>query len=189
MLPKKSRAVKKTYFSHLIVRFVMTIQTLLNLLSEHPLYITAYFLLLPLLAWLTNWISKADGHNPPWVYLYSFIIFSACIPGILSIALSIYFFLFQRGNILNTDVFTQILPVFSMVLTITAVRRNVALENIPGSERISSLVMLICSVLILMYLIDRARIIAWVSIPVGYFLLILIALLLIMRFTLKKIMA
>ena len=167
----------------------MTIQALIDLLSEHPIYITAYFLALPVLAWATNWISMEQGHISPWNYLYSAIIFATCIPGIFSIALSIYMFLFQRGNILNTNILTQVRPVFSMILTITTIRRNVALEHIPGSERISSLVLLICSVLLLMYIIDRTHIIAWVSIPVGYFLLILIALLLVVRFTLKKIMA
>jgi len=76
-----------------------------------------------------------------------------------------------------------------MVVTIAVVRKNVALEHIPGSERISSLVFLISAVLTLMYLIDRTHIIAWVSVPVGYFLLILITLLVVVRIALKNLMA
>jgi hypothetical protein len=167
----------------------MTIQALINLLSEHPIYVLAYFALLPLLAWVTNWISMELAHTTPWKYLYSFLLFAVCVPGIFSVALSIYLFLFQRGNILNSNVFTQILPVLSMVVTIAVVRKNVALEHIPGSERISSLVFLISAVLTLMYLIDRTHIIAWVSVPVGYFLLILITLLVVVRIALKNLMA
>jgi hypothetical protein len=129
------------------------------------------------------------AHTTPWKYLYSFLLFAVCVPGIFSVALSIYLFLFQRGNILNSNVFTQILPVLSMVVTIAVVRKNVALEHIPGSERISSLVFLISAVLTLMYLIDRTHIIAWVSVPVGYFLLILITLLVVVRIALKNLMA
>lgn len=167
----------------------MTLQELFDFLGENPHYITGYFLLIPLIALLANWICSGEGHQAPWKYLYSILIFAACVPGVFSVALSVYFFLFQRGNILNTNVLTQILPVLSMILTITIIRRNVALEYIPGSERISSLMMLIGAVLVFMYILDRTHIIAWVRIPVGAFLLILGGLLLVMRFTIKKVMA
>lgn len=167
----------------------MTLQELFQFLGDHPLYITGFFLLMPVIALMANWVCAGQGHLSPWKYLYSALIFAVCVPGVFSVALSVYFFLFQRGNILQTNVLTQILPVLSMVLTISIIRRNVDLENVPGSERISSLMMLIGSVLVLMYILDRTHIIAWVNIPVGYFLLILVGLLFVMRLTLKKIMA
>jgi hypothetical protein len=167
----------------------MTLQQLFDFLGENPLYITGYFILIPLVALMANWVCSGEGHLTPWKYLYSVLIFAACVPGIFSVALSVYFFLFQRGNILGTNILTQVLPVLSMAFTITTIRRNVALEYIPGSERISSLMLLIGSVLVLMYIIDKTRIIVWVNVPVGYFLLILIGLILAIRFASKKVMA
>jgi len=167
----------------------MTLQQLFDFLGENPMYITGYFILIPLVAYMANWVCEGEGHKSPWKYLYSALIFAACVPGVFSVALSVYFFLFQRGSILSTNVLTQILPVLSMAFTISTVRRNVALEYVPGSERISSLMMLIGAVLVLMYIIDRTRLIVWVNVPVGYFLLILIGLLLVMRFAVKRVMA
>jgi hypothetical protein len=167
----------------------MTLQQLFDFLGENPLYITGYFILIPLVALMANWVCSGEGHLTPWKYLYSVLIFAACVPGIFSVALSVYFFLFQRGNILGTNILTQVLPVLSMAFTITTIRRNVALEYIPGSERISSLMLLIGSVLVLMYIIDKTRIIVWVNVPVGYFLLILIGLILAIRFASKRVMA
>jgi hypothetical protein len=76
-----------------------------------------------------------------------------------------------------------------MAITISIIRRNVPLSYIPGSERISSLMLLIGATLVLMYIIDRTRIFVLVNVPVGAFLLILVGLLVLMRYASKKIMA
>ena len=165
----------------------MTLQEFFDFLGSNPRYITGYFMLIPLVALLANWVCKGEGHLSPWKYLYATLIFAVCVPGVFSVALSVYFFLFQRGSILNTNILTQILPVLSMVLTITTIRRNVSLRYIPGTDRISSLMMLIGSVLVLMYILDRTHIIVWVRLPAVAFLGILIGLLIVMRWTIKSI--
>jgi hypothetical protein len=165
----------------------MTLQDFFNFLGEHPSYVTGYFLLIPLAALLMNWISSGVGHESPWRYGYSILIFAACVPGVFSVALSVYFFLFERGSILNTNILTQVLPLISMILTISIVKRNVSLAYVPGSERISSLMMLIGATLLLMYILHKTHIIAFVMIPVQYFLLILVGLLMAMYLLMKRI--
>jgi hypothetical protein len=167
----------------------MTLFDFFQFLGQNPIYITLYFLAVPLFALLINWIAAGHGHESPWNYLYSATIFAACVPGVLSVALSVYFFLFERGSILNTNILTQVLPVLSMILTISIVKRNVALQYVPGSERISSMMFLIGATIVLMFVLDRTRIFAFVMIPVQYFLLILVGALIAMRFALKRIMA
>jgi hypothetical protein len=165
----------------------MTLQDFFNFLGNNPSYVSAYFLLIPLVALLVNWISSGVGHESPWRYCYSILIFAACVPGMFSVALSVYFFLFERGSILNTNILTQVLPILSMILTIAVVKRNVSLAYVPGSERISSLMILIGATLMLMYILDRTRIIAFVMIPVQYFLLILVGGLVLMYMMMKRI--
>ena len=167
----------------------MTLGELFHFLGENPTYITAYFLLVPLLALVTNWIATGEGHLSPWKFFYSVLVFAACVPGVFSVGLSVYHFLFERGSIMNTNILTQVLPVLSMALTISIVRRNVPLSYVPGSERISSLMTLIAAVLVLMYIIDRTRLFIFINMPIGAFLLILIGLLLLVRFASKKILA
>lgn len=167
----------------------MTLQELFSLFGDNAQYVAGYFILAPLVALLANWVCQEEGASSPWKYLYAVLIFAVCVPGVFSVALSVYFFLFQRGNILNTNVLTQILPVLSMLLTLGIIRRNVALEQIPGSERISSLMMFVGALLVLMYLIDRTHIIAWIRISEVSFLVILAGLLLVMRYAIKKTVA
>ena len=47
----------------------MTLQELFDFLGENPHYITGYFLLIPLIALLANWICNGEGHLAPWKYL------------------------------------------------------------------------------------------------------------------------
>jgi hypothetical protein len=167
----------------------MTLGELFRFLGENPTYITGYFLLIPTLALVANWIAGEEGRQSPWIFMYSALVFAACVPGVFSVGLSVYHFLFERGSIMNTNVLTQILPVLSMVLTITVIKRNVELSHVPGSERISSLMMLIAAVLVLMYVLDRTRLFVMVSLTVWQFLFVLIGLLLVVRYATKKIMA
>jgi hypothetical protein len=167
----------------------MTLGELFRFLGENPTYITAYFLMIPILALIANWISIGEGHQSPWKYLYAVLVFAACVPGVFSVGLSVYHFLFERGSIMNTNVLTQILPVLSMIITISIIKRNVPLSYVPGSERISSLMLIIGATLVLMYIIDRTRLFVFVNVPVGAFLLILVGLLIVMRYASKKIMA
>lgn len=168
----------------------MTLREFFDYLGEHPLVITGYFLLIPLIAVLAGMAGRGEGHQSPWKYLYSLLIFAVAIPGIFSIALSVYLFLFERGgSILNTNILTQVIPVVSMVLTLGVIRRNVSFDNIPGFDRLSSMMLTIGSVFILMYLLDRTHIIAFVRVPVQYLILIVVGLLLVFRYGFRQLIS
>lgn len=167
----------------------MTIREFIQWVGENPALTLAFFGLPPftaLVAWL---LGKGEGHLSPWKYLYTVLVFLSCIPGIFSVALSVYLFLFERGSIMNTDIFTQILPFASMLLTLYLVKRNVSFEAIPGFGRISDLIFMIGAIIVVMWLLDRTHIYAFSYIPIHVLLLLVIGLLLVFRFALKRALA
>jgi hypothetical protein len=106
------------------------------------------------------------------------LVYLACIPGIFAVSLSIYLFLFERRSILETNVYTQIVPVLSMVVTLFLIRRNVTLDQVPGFGKLSGLLLVIAAVIALLWILDRMRIFAITFIPfiwiVVFFLLIVL---------------
>lgn len=167
----------------------MTLRDFFEYLGSNPLVVLFYFLAIPFTAFLVGFVGKGQGHLSPWKQLYSMLIYLVCVPGVLATALSVYFFLFERGSIMNANVLVQILPVISMIFTLSIIRSNVDFEYIPGFDKISSLITMICAVFILMYLLDRTHLIAWVNIPVQYFLLILVGLLFAFRWGMKRLIS
>lgn len=167
----------------------MTLREFFDYLGDNPIILLAYFIGIPFTALLAGALGRGEGHTTPWKYLYSMLIYGACVPGIFAVALSVYFFLFERGSVMNANVYLQILPIVSMVATLAIIRRNVAFDAIPGFDRISSLMLIIGSVFVLMYLLDRTHLIAFVNLPVQYLVLIVAGLLLAFRFGLRQLIS
>lgn len=164
----------------------MTLHDLLEYLSSNPFWIIAYFSLIPFTALLAGWLGSGEGHLSPWNYLYSALIYLVAVPGIFAVTLSIYLFLFERRSIMDIGVFTQILPIFSMVGTFVLIRRNVSFDDVPGFDKISGLLMIIAATLTLMWVADRTHIIFFSYMPFYYALIIFILLLVVIRFGWSK---
>lgn len=166
----------------------MTLEELFQQIAENPAYIIFYFSIIPFAAFLAGLLGKGEGHMSPWKYLYSALIFLVSVPGIFSVTLSVYFFLFEKRPIMQTDVFTQIIPVLAMVITLLAIRKNVNLDYIPGFDKMSGLITMITASLAIMWFIDRTRI--WVvsyvrfEVVIGFFIVLLI----LIRFGWKRIL-
>jgi hypothetical protein len=167
----------------------MTLREFFIYLGDHPLVMLAYFLAIPFTALLAGALGRGEGHISPWKYLYTLLIYGVCIPGIFAVTYSVYRFIFERGSVENIDMLVQVLPIASMLLTLGLIRRNVSFDLIPGFDRISSLMMMIATIFILMYLADRTRIFAFVNIPVYMLVIIVVGLLLAFRFALKRTVA
>ncbi len=148
----------------------MTLQDLFVWLGQHPTPLLAFFGALPLGAVVLGGITKNKTYESNWRYGYSVLVYLVCVPGIFAVALSVYFFLFERRSILQTDVLTQILPVAVMLLTLWLIRRSLPFEVIPGFKKISGLMLLIFCALSLMWFIDRTRIMVFSYLPFQYLL-------------------
>lgn len=159
----------------------MTLQEFFNLLADNPLWILSYFLLIPFTAWLAGTLGKGEGHLEPWTYLYSLLLYLVCIPGVFAVTLSVYLFVFERRSIFQTDMYTQIIPIFSMVVTMFLIRRNVDLNHVPGFEKITGLVMMIFALFSIFWVLDKTRIIVFSYMPFWQGILIFVGLLLVVR--------
>lgn len=165
----------------------MTLRELFDYLSANPLMVAAYFLLLLVTAILAGIMGKGEGHLSPWKYLYSMIVYMVCVPGIFATALAVYLFLFEQGgSIYNINLLTQVLPIAAMLVTLNVIRRNVEFGYIPGFGRLTDLIMTIFTVFLLMYFLNRLHLVAWVYVPVQWLILIVVGLLLMVRFGLKR---
>ena len=160
----------------------MTLQEFFRMLGDNPSYILLYFGLIPVTALLAWLLGSGEGHLSPWKYLYSALIYLVCIPGIFALTLNIYLFLFERRSVMESDVFSQILPVFSMVGTLLIIRRNVTFAAIPGFNNLSGLVTMITATFAFMWLIDRTRIYVFTTVPFWQVIVIFFALFMIVRF-------
>lgn len=160
---------------------IMTLQQFFDRISQQPDWLLLYFAIVPLMAFLALLLGKNEGHLSPWKYFYAFVVYLACIPGIFSVALNVYLFLFERRSIFDFNIYTQILPFFSMLLTLWLIRRNVpSFDYIPGFQKVSGLIFMIFATLAIMWIVDRTRIVVFSYLRFEYVLVIFGILLMLM---------
>lgn len=159
----------------------MTLGQFFDLLSQNPSILIFYFVSAPLTALLSLIFGKGEGNRSPWKYLYSFLIYFVSIPGIFAITLNAYLFLFERQSIFNANIYTQILPIICMIITLWLINRNADFNRIPGFDRIGGLMFIITCLLIIMWILEKTHIFAITFIPFHYFILLLFALLILLR--------
>ena len=160
----------------------MTLRDYFSYAALNPAWFGFFFLFIPLLAFLIGWISKGTGNESPWKYIFSALIYLICVPGIFSITLDIYLFLFERQSIFDANLVLQVLPIISMVSTLQIIKFNVDLDLIPGFHKISGLVMLIFFTICLMWFIDRTHIYAIAFLSFGQVILIFAVLFLLVKY-------
>jgi len=143
----------------------MTLGDFFRICSENPALLLFYVIAIPLTALLALFFGSGEGDQSPWKYLYSVLVYLSCIPGIFAITLSFYLFLFEHRSILDTNIYTQILPVVSMIITLLLIRRNVSLDLVPGFGKLSGLLMVLFAVIALLWILDRMRIFVITFVP------------------------
>ena len=159
----------------------MTLKEFFELLAVNPAYIIGFFLLIPFAALVGTIIGRGEEAESVWRYYYAALIYLVTVPGIFSVTLNIYLFLFERRSVMEADIFTQILPIISMIATILIIRRQVNLERLPGFGKLSGLIWMIAAVLIIMWFLEKTRIYVFSYLPIGYVFLILVGLLVVFR--------
>ena len=164
----------------------MTLQEFLEQCAANPLWIIIYFLSLPIISLWALWLTKGEADKSPWNFLYSSLMYMACIPGIFAITLNIYLFLFERRSVFDADIYSQILPIISMVATLFIIRKNIRFEDIPGFQKIGGLFIVIGALLSIMWFLDKTRIVVFSYMPFYYVLIIIVVLLIAIRFGTKK---
>ena len=164
----------------------MTLGEFFEWTGDHPTLLISFFIGIPLIALLAGMFSKGEGHLSPWKYLYSILIYLTSVPGIFAVTLNIYLFLFERKSIMDTNLYTQILPVLSMIATILIIKKQVSLDLVPGFDKISGLIIVIASIMALMWIIDKTHIYSITFMPFYVVILILVAGFFVIRLGLRK---
>jgi len=167
----------------------VTLQQFFDLLSQNTSIILFYFIALPLTACLSLVFGKGQGKDSPWKELYSVLVYLSCIPGIFAVTLNVYLFLFERRSIMDTNIFTQILPIVCMFVTLWFIRSNIRFEDIPGFGRIGGLVMLITILFAAMWVLEKTHIFVISVMPFHYFIVLLIVLIVGARYGWKALYA
>lgn len=153
----------------------MTLGDFFELCGRNPGLLLAYFIGIPLIALLALLFAKDQGHLSPWKFLYAVLIYLVCLPGIFAITLSVYLFLFERRSIMDTNMYTQVLPILSMIFTIILIKKSVNLDLVPGFGKLSGLITVIGVLMILMWIIDKTHIYSITFMPFWVVVLILVA--------------
>ena len=125
----------------------MTTREFIEMAGRHWLVLVGLFAALPAGAGLCGRAhGRGNGGNAPWKYLYSVLVYLACVPGLFAGVVTAYALFFSRENLLDVNPLAYFLPVLSMVVTLVLVRKNVAFDQIPGFDRLSGLMVMIgCS--------------------------------------------
>ena len=118
--------------------YAVTINDLMHILDHVSVkIILLVFILPPLLALIiTNLHRPGNGNNAPWKFIYSFLVYLICIPGMCACLLSAYTLLILKQNLLDVNIFAYFGPILSMTATLIIIGRQVNLDRLPGIERI-----------------------------------------------------
>lgn len=154
----------------------MTLGEFLQQFGDHHELIIFFAVALPLTALLAGLLGRGQGHLSPWKYLYGTLVYIACFPGIFSLTLNAYLWFVEGRSILDADIFTQLIPVLVMALTLWLISRNVSLDLVPGFDRISGLLALIAVVFTVLWILEKTRILFISGFPFALAILVIFAL-------------
>ncbi len=163
---------------------LMTLQQLFNHIADNPLVVIVFFIMLPLAALAVNALTSKSEDIDIWKYVYSAMVFMACIPGIFAITLLAYSFMFLRQSLLQVNLIVYFLPIISMVATLFIINQRVLLKNVPGFRKITGLIMLLFVTFIAMFIIDRTRIFVLVHANIWQIVMLFVGLFLVFRLAL-----
>ncbi|HXR79775.1 MAG TPA: hypothetical protein VN763_02610, partial [Saprospiraceae bacterium] len=77
-------------------------------------------------------------------------------------------------SIFDTNLYTQVLPILSMIFTIILIKKQVDLDVVPGFGKLSGLITVISILMIIMWIIEKTHIYAITVIPFYVVVLILV---------------
>ncbi len=121
----------------------MSINDLIDVAARHPLALLLAMGPLPIAAWALGVIAGSEGERSPWKYIYSVLVYAACVPGIFAGVLTAYNLFLIRSNLLQVNLLVYGLPIVVMILTLVIIGKSVDTSRIPGFDRLSGLMLVI----------------------------------------------
>ena len=144
----------------------MTLLDFYQAIRANPWPLALLLAALPLLTLLVNlWAGPTAEQIFRWRYVYTGLVYAACIPGVFAFVLNLYLFLFERQSVWQMNLVLQLLPLLTMGLTLLLIRQKIPFRAVPGFGKISGFLTLIAALMGLLYLLDRLQLIAFVRVP------------------------
>jgi hypothetical protein len=138
---------------------VSTLRDLISLAGSYSFFLSSFFAGLPVSVYAVSFLhSREEGGDSPWKYIYSCIVYFACVPGIFSSVLIAYSLLFTGENLLDVSFLIYFMPIISMTVTLMLLQRNVGFDQIPGFDRLSGLMVMIGAAFAIVFVLSRTRI-------------------------------
>jgi hypothetical protein len=136
----------------------MTPRQWLDWLATEQLWVGGYLAALPVLALALGLVHRrGSGNDAPWKYLYSLLVFAACIPGMFGAVVLLYMVLFTGQNLLDVNALVTLGPVASMAVTLAIAGRNVSFGPLPGFGRLSGLMTVLGLTFAVIFALSRTR--------------------------------
>lgn len=167
----------------------MTLTDFQYFAATHSGQVIFYFAVIPFAAMLAGWMEADEAHLPPWNYLYSCLLYLTAIPAIVSIALTVYHWLFERGSIMEVDLMLLLLPIGSFILTAFIIKTQVPLRVLPWFGGLGGMVIMIVATVAIIWVIDRTRLVNFSLVKVQYLVLIFLGLLSLIRMSWRRVVA
>jgi len=164
----------------------MTLGELISQVGNNSFYPIFYFLILPFSALLGNFMAKGEGHESPWCFFYTVLIYLSVIPGIFAILLNLYHMMFEKRSIYETNIMTDILPIISMFVTLILIKRNVPFSAIPGFGKMTGFLSIIACVMVLFFFIEKTNLFIFSALPFIWIIVILVLIFAAIRLGTKK---
>jgi hypothetical protein len=137
----------------------MTVRELALMAGDYPWHVVSIFVTLPLLSLVVGLFhGQGEGGRGPWRYVYTLLVYAACVPGMFAAVLTAYTLFFTRENLLDVNLLVYLLPIVSMTATLMLIRKNATFDEIPGFDRLSGLMVLIAITFVFVLAIERTRI-------------------------------
>jgi len=135
----------------------VTIDDLLRVVGERSWLVLVYFAAPPLLTWAIGRLhaTRRAGAQRPYGPLYGVLIYLVSVPGTLAAVLTAYGLFFLRADLRNVPIVLYFLPIASMVGTWALMRRQVDLDDVPGFDRLSGLLVLIAVCFAVAFFLNR----------------------------------
>lgn len=135
----------------------MTINDLLAAAGRHGALVLAWFVAVPTITWGLGRLhtSPRAGATGAIGWGYAAAIYGAAVPGMLSATLVGYSLLFLRVDLRAVPIVLYFVPIASMIATWAIARRQVALDDVPGFDRLSGLMWLLFLCFAVAFVLNR----------------------------------
>lgn len=137
----------------------MSIAELIARLGQYSTGLMIFLTALPVIAYFYGkFISPVQALQRPHRYIYAFLIYLACVPGIFSAVITAYSLFFINANLLEVNFAIYFLPILSMGITVALIKNRVDLDGLPGFDRLKGLIVLLTLTFIILLFLIRFRV-------------------------------